>query len=71
MLVIRFHSKPAYDENYIKAKVKTFNSVLNTIFWNDKIPKQREHYTCRAVISIHSVIEIDKKLQRKKIFKFI
>ena len=31
MLNIKLHSKPVYDEKYIKAKVKTFNSVINTI----------------------------------------
>ena len=39
MLIIKFHSKPVYNEKYIKAKVKTFNSVVNAIFWNDEIPK--------------------------------
>ena len=40
---IKFHSKPVYHEEYIKAKVKTFNGVVNTIFGNDKIPKERVH----------------------------
>ena len=28
----KFHSKPVYDEKYIRTKVKTFNGVVNTIF---------------------------------------
>ena len=32
MLNIKFHSKLVYDEKYIKAKVKTFSSVVNTVF---------------------------------------
>ena len=31
-LDIRFHSKPVYDEKYIKAKVKTFNGVVSAVF---------------------------------------
>ena len=42
-LDIKFHCKPVYDEEYIKAKVKTFNGVVNTIFGNDKIPKEHVH----------------------------
>ena len=42
---MKFHSKPVYNEKYIKAKVKALNGVVNTIFWNDKIPKENVHYT--------------------------
>ena len=59
-LDIKFHSKPAYDEEYIKTKVKAFNNVVNTIFWNDKIPKGNVNYICMAVISIDSAMKTDK-----------
>ena len=29
-LGIRFHSQPIYDDKYIKTKVKTFSSMINT-----------------------------------------
>ena len=58
---MKFHSKPIYDEKYIKAKVKPFNGIVNTIFWNYEIPKENAHYTCMAVISIDFVIKGDKK----------
>ena len=32
-LNITFHSMSVYDEEYIKAKVKEFNGVVNTNFW--------------------------------------
>ena len=41
---IKFNSKPVYDEKYIKAKVKTFNDVVNTVFSDNKIPKESIHY---------------------------
>ena len=28
----RFHSPPIYDDKYIKTKVKTFSSMINTLF---------------------------------------
>ena len=60
-LNIKFHSQPIYDEKYIKTKVKTFSNVINTVFSNNEIPKERNHYTCIAVINIDSVMKIDKK----------
>ena len=30
---------PAYDEKYIKARVREFNSVIKTNFLGDEIPK--------------------------------
>ena len=41
---MKLHSKPVYDEKSRKAKVKTFNGVVNTVFSNDKIPKESIHY---------------------------
>ena len=66
-LSIKFHSQPIYDEKYIKTKVKTFNDVINTVFSDNEIPKERNHYTCIAAICIDSAIKIDKK----SILKFI
>ena len=57
---MKFHSKPVYNEKYIKTKVKTFN-VINTIFSDNKIPKESGHYACIEAINIDSVIKIDKK----------
>ena len=40
MLSPKFHTESVYDKKYIKAKVKTFNDIVNKVFWNDKIPKE-------------------------------
>ena len=61
MLNTKFHSKQAYGEKYLKAKVRTFNGALNTIFCSDKIPKDYVDYTYIAAVSIDSVIKVDKK----------
>ena len=57
----RFHSQPIYDDKYIKTKVKTFSSMINTLFSVNEIPKERNHYTCIAAICIDSVLKVDKK----------
>ena len=42
----KFHSQPIFDKKYIKILVKTFNSVINSIFSENKIPKESIHYIC-------------------------
>ena len=57
----KFYSQPIYDDKYIKTKVKTFSSMINTLFPGNEIPKERNHYICIAVICIDSVLKVDKK----------
>ena len=61
-LAIRFHSQPVYDEKYIKTEVKAFNGVINTVFSDNKIPKEKNHCTCIAAINIDSIMKIEKQL---------
>ena len=51
-LNIKFHSKPAYNEKYIKAKVTEFNGVIKTNFLGDEKPKENVHYACIACITV-------------------
>ena len=37
-LNIKFHSQPIYDKKYIKARIKIFNDVINTVFSDNEIP---------------------------------
>ena len=48
----RFNSQPIYDDKYIKTKVKTFSSMINTFFSENEIPKERNHYICIQVVMI-------------------
>ena len=57
----RFHSHPIYDDKYIKTKVKTFSSMVNTFFLENEISKERNHYICIAEIFIDSVLRREKK----------
>ena len=64
--------------------LKTFNEVVNTIFWNDGISQESVHCTCIAAISIDSIMKTDKKnypqvyvgeceyeIKKKKMSRFI
>ena len=59
---VRFHSQPIYDGKHIKTKVKKFNNVINTVFIDNKIPKEKNNYICIAAICIDSIMKIDKKI---------
>ena len=65
LVAIRFHSQPIYDDKYIKNKVKTFSSMINTLFSGNEIPKERTHYICIATICIDSVLKVDKQNYRQ------
>ena len=60
-LKLEFHSKPVYDEKYLKTKVREFDGVIKTNFLGNDMPKEHMHYTCIASITIDSVIKMDKK----------
>ena len=83
-LSIKFHSMPVYDEKYIEAKVREFSGVIKTNFLGDEVPKENEHYTCIACITIDSIMRMEEKnypqvyleeckyrMKRTKITKFI
>ena len=59
-LNIKFHSQPIYGEKYIKTKVKAFNGVIETVFLDNEILKEKNHCTCIAAINIDCVMKIDK-----------
>ena len=48
LLDVKLHSQLIYDDKYIKIKVKTFNSMINTFFLGNKIPREKNQYICIA-----------------------
>ena len=60
-MIIIFTSQPVYDEKYIKVKLKEFNGVLNTNFLGCEVQWGGVHYTCKACISIDSVMKMERK----------
>ena len=50
-----FDSEPAYNEKYIKAKIKPYSRKTKTNFHNNKIPKEGSQCVCFPVILISCV----------------
>lgn len=66
ILGIRLHSEPVYNDEYIKAMVKSINGEIHTNFMGEKIPKEGIHCVC---IAIDPIISLDKKSTLKYIQK--
>ena len=62
-LSIKFHSKPIYDQKYLKAKVRKFDGVIKTKFLGNDTPKENMYYTSISCMTIDSVMRMDKKNQ--------
>ena len=60
-LSIKFHSKPIYDQKYLKAKVREFDGKIKTNFLGDGVPKENMHYICIACITIDAGMKMEKK----------
>ena len=43
-LGIKFHSKPVYEQKYLKAKVSAFDGVIKTNFLGNDMPKENMRY---------------------------
>ena len=58
LLSVKFNSQPIHDDKYIKTKVKTFGETINTLFSNNRVPKERSYYICIVAICVDSVLKI-------------
>ena len=54
------NGEPAYNEKYVKTKIKSYKRKINTNFHNDKISKEDSHCACLSVILIDSVLKMSK-----------
>ena len=61
LLKLKFTVGPFPDDKYIVAKLKIFNKINRTVFTDDTIPFEKNHYTCIPAIDIDSVLKIDNK----------
>ena len=84
LLKIDFTVNPIRVYKYLVAKLKIFDRINRTIFNNNLIPMERNHYICIPVIDIDSVLKTNKraypqayleqckyKLKKKKIMNYI
>ena len=60
-LNINFHSKPVYDQKYLKPNVRKIDGMIKTNFLCNEMPKENMQYTCIACMTIDSVLRMDKK----------
>ena len=60
-LNIKLHAQPIYENKYLKAKVREFDSDIKTNFSGNDLPKENTYYTCIACITIDSIIKTNKK----------
>ena len=61
-LGIKFHSQPIYENKYLKAKVREFNSDIKTNFLGNDLPKENMYYACIACITVDSVLKMSKQV---------
>ena len=66
-----FDSEPAYNEKYLKAKIKYYNGKINTSFHKYKIPKEGSQFICLLVIFIDSVFRTGKNYYPQLLYKKI
>ena len=77
-------SEPVYNQNYLRAQMKSYKGKINTNFFSNKIPKEGTQLICLSVILINSVFRKGKiyypqvflgeckyVVQEKKIPKYI
>ena len=50
-LNIKLHTQPIYENKYLKAKVKEFDSDIKINFSGNDLPKENTYYTCIACIN--------------------
>ena len=59
-LNIKFHSKPVYNQKYLKVEVRIWRHDKNKLL-SDEVPKENIHYTWIACITIDSAMRMEKK----------
>ena len=60
-LNIKFHSKPIYENKYLKAKVREFDGDIKANFLVTGLSKENTYYTCIACITVDSVLRINEQ----------
>ena len=59
---LKFTTNPICDGKYVPTKLKIFNGVNKTMFSDDQIPMEKNHYVCIAPIDIDLVLKVDEKV---------
>ena len=77
----KFDSDPVYNNKCIITKIRSYNNDIMTNFYNvdnknNKLPEENKAYKCMSLISLDSIIKINKKyypqaLLRESVYKLI
>ena len=62
----KFDSDPVYNNKYINTKIRSYNNDIKTNFHdidnkNNNLPEKNKPYKCMSLISLDSIIKINKK----------
>ena len=62
----KFDSDPIYNNKYINTKIRSYNNDIKTNFCNiynknNKLTEKNKPYKCMSLISLDSIIKINKK----------
>ena len=62
----KFDSDPIHNNKYINTKIRSYNNDIKTNFRNidnkiNKLPEKNKPYKCVSLISLDSIIKINKK----------
>ena len=62
----KFDSNPVYNNKYINTKIRSYNNDIKTNFHdidnkNNKLSEKSKSYKCMSLISLDSIIKINKK----------
>ena len=62
----KFDSDPVFNNKYINTKIRSYNNDIITNFHdndnkNNKLPEKNKAYRCMSLISLDSIIKINKK----------
>ena len=61
----KLHTQPIYENKYLKAKVREFDSDIKANLLGNGLLKENMYYTCIACITIDSVLRMNKKIIHK------
>ena len=68
-----FDSNPVYKDKYVNTKIRSYNNDIFTNFHNidnkNKLPEENKLYKCLSLISLDSIIKIDKKYYQETLLQ--
>ena len=71
LLNVKFESKSVYgdDDKHIKTKIKSYRDKVNKNFHSKKVPKENSPHKCLSIITLESIIKLNKKYYPQTLFE--